>query len=943
MSKLYPPEIGGTLPAFYLVSKTIQLTATSEQTLNVLEIKIPFIMNKTVASTGVTGFKLIIRSVANSKLLGYLTVTSINETMSGLYNLDEGWVKFYIPASELVLPNANNNYKGGIWSDKLFVGQHYKFQLAYIDTNEIIGHYSSVGVAKYTTKPNVSISDLEQVQNNNSQQIFVGCYDQIGENKDVTEKVYSYRFDIQDTYGNLFVSSGDQLHNSFEDENGYSSRDTFKLNKDLIENERYKIKYTVNTTNNATFSSPWYYIVQKTTVDPEIKATLSASMNFNNGYIDVRLVGQYDENNVEYPATGRFVLKRGCSKDNYGEWNTILNFQLNGSRPSRWLYRDFTVEHGYEYKYALQQYNDRDLYSNKIYTEPVYVAFEDILLYDGEKQLKMKFNPKITSFKNTLLETKTNTIGNKYPYTFRNGSVCYKEFPINGLISYFSDEEELFISNEEILLNEKTTNLLDTNLASERLFKLKVLEFFNDGKPKLFRSPTEGNYIVKLINVSMTPTDQVGRMLHSITGTAYEVADCNYENMLDMGFIHVADLSDEMITRWATIPLYNKNGNLLERGPIYDLKLENIAPGTKFTINFEDNTSSSILIGATGTYEAHSDVGIVSLTTESVLMNESVLVYQYKENETNTFDKIIGVDLLTYPAVQWFGAKENILDDFNNIELELLEVFYLHFTKREVYTIYAQDDKKVTAPLRTRWNNELLQLKEQYENKIISELQYKNAVFKLNNEYYSNMIEKYTEFSWDPVGRNIIGDDEYNIYHVYRVMVDDLNDINNMIKHDNFMGYYSGKPVSGNIIQNYSNVIEIKYKGEEKPVLIDLTETGYYELNALENLESIRLPIGVYADGGICVKKLSYNIGETESANPVEIYKESFERYEHILYYGEVLNEDQNSEEYQWYINNEYTDEYKEALNTAKQELNEKYIQYLQFLNETTGGALEDE
>jgi hypothetical protein len=116
------------------------------------------------------------------------------------------------------------------------------------------------------------------------------------------------------------------LHNSFEDENGYSSRDTFKLNKDLIENERYKIKYTVNTTNNATFSSPWYYIIQKTTVNPEIKATLSASMNFNNGYIDIRLVGQYDENNVEYPATGRFVLKRGCSKDNYGEWNTILNF-----------------------------------------------------------------------------------------------------------------------------------------------------------------------------------------------------------------------------------------------------------------------------------------------------------------------------------------------------------------------------------------------------------------------------------------------------------------------------------------------------------------------------------------------------------------------------------------------------------------------------------------
>jgi predicted ribonuclease toxin of YeeF-YezG toxin-antitoxin module len=83
----------------------------------------------------------------------------------------------------------------------------------------------------------------------------------------------------------------------------------------------------------------------------------------------------------------------------------------------------------------------------------------------------------------------------------------YKEFPINGLISYFSDEEELFISKEEILLQGETTNLIDENIASERLFKLKVLEFFNDGEPKLFRSPVEGNYIIKLMNVNMTPTD----------------------------------------------------------------------------------------------------------------------------------------------------------------------------------------------------------------------------------------------------------------------------------------------------------------------------------------------------------------------------------------------------------------------------------------------------
>jgi len=43
------------------------------------------------------------------------------------------------------------------------------------------------------------------------------------------------------------------------------------------------------------------------------------------------------------------------------------------------------------------------------------------------------------------LEQKTNTIGGKYPFIFRNGNVYYKEFPISGLISYQTDEDFFFI------------------------------------------------------------------------------------------------------------------------------------------------------------------------------------------------------------------------------------------------------------------------------------------------------------------------------------------------------------------------------------------------------------------------------------------------------------------------------------------------------------------
>jgi len=62
-----------------------------------------------------------------------------------------------------------------------------------------------------------------------------------------------------------------------------------------------------------------------------------------------------------------------------------------------------------------------------------------MFIFDGTRQLKVKFNPKVSSFKANIQEQKTDTIGSKFPYFFRNGKVNYKEFPIAGLLSYWED------------------------------------------------------------------------------------------------------------------------------------------------------------------------------------------------------------------------------------------------------------------------------------------------------------------------------------------------------------------------------------------------------------------------------------------------------------------------------------------------------------------------
>jgi len=61
------------------------------------------------------------------------------------------------------------------------------------------------------------------------------------------------------------------------------------------------------------------------------------------------------------------------------------------------------------------------------------------------------------------------------------------------------------------------------------------LEWLNNGEPKLFRSPGEGNYIVRLMNVSLSPEDTLGRMLHNFSCTAYEIDDYTYNNLNSYG------------------------------------------------------------------------------------------------------------------------------------------------------------------------------------------------------------------------------------------------------------------------------------------------------------------------------------------------------------------------------------------------------------------------
>lgn len=518
----YSPYIEGIIPAF---------------TTN--ELIIPFKMNPAVGKEEVKGFAVMIKDMGSAQPIA--RIKRVNQ--EGVTN-------------NLALEKLNVNIPEKIKA-KLNTGQFYKIQIAYMsDPNESLADlvYSSVATGKCIETPTMKILELENEDANikTHRHYYTGIYSSM----DISEPVYSYRFRIvKQATQEIVDDSGELLHNTFYDkiENNtrYCEQQWFS-NVLLEENTIYKIYYSVTTVNG--YENEKFYQLQSpnTGVNEFKDLRIIAENHENDGYVGIRL---YNANNNETPYPASYVIYRKSSLDDYKSLDKIIEFSVSQTQKidkdyKNFEWRDLSVEQGVKYVYELYKYtvnsatgvitHNRTISTKKV-QEPLTAQFEDLFLSDNKKQLAIRFNPKVSNFKETVQETKVETIGSKYPFFFRNGILGYKEIPISGLISYQLDGAEMFMSKEELGLaaagNMPTTNLVDYNITAERKFRMSVLEWLNNGQPKLFRSPTEGNYIVRLMNVSLQPNDTLGRMIYSFSATGYEVAECSYKNLYAMGLV----------------------------------------------------------------------------------------------------------------------------------------------------------------------------------------------------------------------------------------------------------------------------------------------------------------------------------------------------------------------------------------------------------------------
>lgn len=820
MAKLYPPIILGTIPSFYR-----QGTTTT--------IVVPFSMNKTVSAEEVRNFKLRIKTVNTDSLV--LEIESkIEET------------GFFINNGQIVF-----QFTGALDTYKMIEGTFYKLQIAYINNEESeVGYFSTVGTAKFTKKPTVTIAEFSSSQINFNTSLLIGKY----KNADSTEKVSEYCFTLTDENGTIIETSNWQKHNSYQNESIDVSTDFYSIVSTLESGKVYKIQYFIRTINGLEVSSPKYSLQVIEEIDAQIKGYLNAKLNARTASVSVYLYPTITEGEVNR-ISGTFILSRASSNTNFTSWTEVCSLFLTGDYPTEALFTDYTVESGLTYRYALQQVNDYGVRSNKNIRADILVGFEDAYLYDGERQLKLQFNPKVTSFKEVVSETKKSTIGAQYPFFFRNGIIKYREFPIAGLISYLMDEQETFLKKEEVGYDGwiDTTDYSDQNIALERIFKLKVLEWLNNGKPKLFRSAQEGNYIVRLMNVSLSPFDKTTRMIHSFSCQATEVAEADPKNFIDYNFLTVKEISATE-KQWQTILLKdyvekNKtnitfaNGvghwisgqeqDIFNGNTGYHIKFTNVLPGTTFTLNGE-----VIQIGATGQYEAKIPEGIHGLILNDFYSNMSgELTYCITNQIANQFNAIQGYTLRNVVGHCIIGEKNKD------------EIFYgsIIDSLHEVPKMYMMSFHRKEQEI----------LNDTFDNL--------NAISSDNRKKLFNV---YTIYYLKPE----------KVYCVYDIATNKLKKVPNIMDEN-------GEKID---VKTLITKVEIKdktisingSKPKERIMSFDINETGERHFKNLNTLiQNIQIGAGVYAVLSYQQREINYEIDDNDIKTAYKAYRAELWRY----------------------------------------------------------------
>ena len=366
------------------------------------------------------------------------------------------------------------------------------------------------------------------------------------------------------------------LYNTKEN---YVNRIKYSFKHRLQPNYSYRVEIRI-TTNNLYEQT---YVYENITYTPIL---VGNDFNFT-----VKVDEEQGRNKLTYVINDRtpgseeqywnyFIISRTSNKSNFKVYEDIYSNKITAaSLGYEQIFYDESIESGVWYQYCMQLTNKNfgEIAENRPelavsgivdnpawngengFVDPPYINnFEYMFLNSKNKQLKMQFDSRVTSYKRINSESKTETIGSPYPFVRRNSAVNYKQFSINGLISFHTDDANIFLTDEKLYgsialplyeqynSENRINPYIDYN--KEREFREKVIDFLTSGRVFLLRTMTEGNVLVRLMDINITPNQSLNNYICSFTATANEIGECTPDNYYKYGvFYHRPNLETKII------------------------------------------------------------------------------------------------------------------------------------------------------------------------------------------------------------------------------------------------------------------------------------------------------------------------------------------------------------------------------------------------------------
>lgn len=417
-----------------------------------------------------------------------------------------------------------------------------------VDNVDYFSEWSTVCLVRAISQPILTLQNLSSSSEEEGSNIAISTntLDIVGsltfQDSQESDSLSSYQIKLYDEDNNLLTDSGTIYTSAYNNPNEIN----YTLKYILENGSAYTVTIDI-ATNNYYYQTFTYNIIVIQTHENPLNALVVAENEKESGRIKLTIASTTTDT-----FQGSVIIRRTSNRSNFTIWEDIYTRVYPTKELINFTWYDCTVESGIWYNYSVQKKDVSGQRGEETYIEkPVLAYFEDMFLNAEKQQLRIRYNPAVSTMRQNVSEARAETLGSQYPIIRRNGYINYRSLNISGLITALDDFKDIFTSKEE-LYGKEAASLYDDYNEEERIteyndyilereFREKVITFLYKDNIKLLRTLTEGNVLVKLMNISLTPQTTLGRMIYSFSAEAYEVAECSLDNFINYGIIETEE------------------------------------------------------------------------------------------------------------------------------------------------------------------------------------------------------------------------------------------------------------------------------------------------------------------------------------------------------------------------------------------------------------------